>query len=684
MADFYSGWVTPPNGGTAYRTRLRVTVTSQSVEDNTSTLSWEWRIYKQSAQNGYYGFSATRLVQIDGSTRHSASGNMPDAPWTGTSSWLLASGTYTVEHDTDGTKSNMPLVANYVRSGSGWAPGSMNISATMDLPTIPRATTPTVTPASGNTGVTYTITHEAASEDFYHDVAYSLDGGDTFTNIATNLPGTDTSTDWTPAHSLFPSTTSGTATIRLITRDSSGGAIIGTKTVALPLTVPSSVRPAVSGVSWEDAQTSSPDIPTLMGGVDRFVQRWSRLKPTVTSAGAGGSTVTSTQVTMGGQSTSSGVAFTNPVALSGSVPFSATATDTRGRVSAAYSSTVPVKAYNFPSLPTPLVVRTSDAGGTAPDPTGTYLAITPAASVSSLDFGDGEKNLLEWRIRTRPVGGSWTTVEDWNTAGVSGNTWTTKKVIAGYASNTEYEVEVSIRDVFGKNGYNTSQTVVVLSVPVPSEEVFMVFDKDEGIGIGGYRRFGKLDVHGDIYQNGEKVLDETYSPPAVPDATTSVKGIVELATNAETQAGTDSTRAVTPAGLSARSATTGRTGIAELATQAEVNAGTDNTRIVTPSTLRNRDYAPYAMAAGTTPANGANISNGTGVTMTITFPVGRFTQVPILNVTVVGSARLTSAILPGATTSSATVRMDNFSGGTAGSSALAWQAVQMTSGSGAG
>lgn len=73
-----------------------------------------------------------------------------------------------------------------------------------------------------------------------------------------------------------------------------------------------------------------------------------------------------------------------------------------------------------------------------------------------------------------------------------------------------------------------------------------------------------------------------------PAATTSVSGLVELATNAETQTGTDTTRAVTPAALTARTATTGRRGVAELATQAEVNAGTDNTRIVTPATLRGK------------------------------------------------------------------------------------------------
>jgi hypothetical protein len=55
----------------------------------------------------------------------------------------------------------------------------------------------------------------------------------------------------------------------------------------------------------------------------------------------------------------------------------------------------------------------------------------------------------------------------------------------------------------------------------------------------------------------------------IVDATTTVKGKVELATDAEPQAGIDTERAVTPSNLSARTATETRTGIAELATVAE-------------------------------------------------------------------------------------------------------------------
>jgi hypothetical protein len=79
---------------------------------------------------------------------------------------------------------------------------------------------------------------------------------------------------------------------------------------------------------------------------------------------------------------------------------------------------------------------------------------------------------------------------------------------------------------------------------------------------------------------------------AVPSASTTVAGKVELATDAETTTGTDATRAVTPAGLSAAvgtlvpDASTTVKGKVELATTTEATTGTDTVRAVTPAGLK--------------------------------------------------------------------------------------------------
>lgn len=517
--------------GNHYTLQLVVNQSSQNIATNTSVVSWSLTIYKGSGSGRYSGATKSWSVNIGGNT---ASGSFGGYDFRGYSSLALGSGSYTITHAADGTKtiSNSGSFSEGVDTeiGGGTASGSLTLT------TIPRATQPTVSPTSGNTGGTFTIGHTPATSSFYHDISYTLDGGGSYTAIATNVVGTTTSTTWTPAHSLIPNATSVTAVIQVITRASSGGTVIGTKTVNLPLTVPSSVKPTISSVAWVDTQTSSPDIPTLMGGTNRFVQGWSKLQPTVSSAGAGGASIVSSSVTQGGQTTPSGTAFGLPVSGSGSVSYSATAIDSRGVNSDTYVNTVAVTAYNFPNLPTPLVMRTSDAAGLIPSPTGTYLAITPGASVSSLLFSAVQKNLLEWQVRTKPVGGSYTTIQAWTNATVSGTTWTTKFVTGGsYAANTEYVVEVSIRDLFGKNGFSTSQTVVALEIPVASEAVFMDWNGTAGIGLGRYHTNGMFDVEGTIYQNaGNIVLDEA-----------------DIATNAETITGASASKVVSPAGLTA-------------------------------------------------------------------------------------------------------------------------------------
>ncbi|AMW34885.1 hypothetical protein AY555_06495 [Haematospirillum jordaniae] len=104
-----------------------------------------------------------------------------------------------------------------------------------------------------------------------------------------------------------------------------------------------------------------------------------------------------------------------------------------------------------------------------------------------------------------------------------------------------------------------------------------------------------------------------------PDASTTVKGLVELATTAEARAGSSTHLAVTPAGLKAAmdAATPITPGIVRLATADEVKAGTDAEKAVTPAALAQAFPAPVGsviMHAGQEPpplylkCNGALLS----------------------------------------------------------------------------
>ncbi|VVT07389.1 gp53-like domain-containing protein [Erythrobacter sp. EC-HK427] len=92
-----------------------------------------------------------------------------------------------------------------------------------------------------------------------------------------------------------------------------------------------------------------------------------------------------------------------------------------------------------------------------------------------------------------------------------------------------------------------------------------------------------------------------------PPATETVKGVAEIATQDEVDAGTDDERIVTPLKLAAviaaliggfSSATENVEGVIELATQAEVDAEIDDTRAVTPLKLASRIAFVMAALAG--------------------------------------------------------------------------------------
>lgn len=105
-----------------------------------------------------------------------------------------------------------------------------------------------------------------------------------------------------------------------------------------------------------------------------------------------------------------------------------------------------------------------------------------------------------------------------------------------------------------------------------------------------------------------------------PQASETVKGVAEIATVAEAQAGTDNERIITPAGLAAVSASQTRRGLIEIATDAEVQTGTDNVRAITPQGLSSRT-ATEARTGLVELATNAEVQTGTDTTRAVT-PAG--------------------------------------------------------------
>jgi hypothetical protein len=104
---------------------------------------------------------------------------------------------------------------------------------------------------------------------------------------------------------------------------------------------------------------------------------------------------------------------------------------------------------------------------------------------------------------------------------------------------------------------------------------------------------------------GWEFLNIGYEPPA---ATDTVAGVVELATNAETQAGTDATRAVTPAGLQSK--------------VSDSTSTTSSTTVASSTAVKSAyDLAAAAIPKSALTAKG-DLIIATGVCTSVSLPVG--------------------------------------------------------------
>ena len=157
----------------------------------------------------------------------------------------LASGTSTITHNSStGVGSFTVSVDTSIDSG-GWGPGTIKLSSqSVALPTIYRASVPTVSASSVQMGGYLTISTNSKSSSFTHTLQYTFGG-----TTATFATGVGSSYAWKVPDlaSKCNNATSGTATITCITYN--GSTPVGTNTCPVTLTVPSNSTPSFSASS---------------------------------------------------------------------------------------------------------------------------------------------------------------------------------------------------------------------------------------------------------------------------------------------------------------------------------------------------------------------------------------------------------------------------------------------------
>lgn len=395
---------------------------SKNVSANTSTVTCKLYLVNDWSLN-ISGRSDNKCT-IDGTALTYAS---PAVSTTGTH--LLGTVSRTVSHASDGSKSLAISAVFYIRATlSGTYYDSISASANITLDSIPRASS--VSAANMTMGTAGKVNISRASSSFTHTLTYSF--GNTSGTIATKT--TVTSVSWTPPISLasqIPNATSGTCTITCTTYN--GNTNIGSKTCTFSLTVPTSVKPTISGLT---ASRIDGEVPSTWG---IYVQTKSKVKLTINgAAGSYGSTIKSYTITGGGYSGSASTLTTGFLNNSGTITFKATVTDSRGRVSAEASVSITVTAYSPPYFNSFLSQRCLSNGTLDDD--GTYIHALVSFGYSSC----GGKNTLKTSVQYKQVSAT-----QWTDAGVTFASNTAFTYGKGQISTeTSYDVRYTLEDAF--------------------------------------------------------------------------------------------------------------------------------------------------------------------------------------------------------------------------------------------
>lgn len=280
---------------------------------------------------------------------------------------LAMSATVRVYHNANGSRNVTISAAGYI---SGTSLTSTDISQTVTLDTIPRATTAVV----GNLtmGESGTITLAPASPSFTHTIRYYF--GEASGVIATKT--SSKSVSWTPPKSLaeqIPRATVGIGAIHCTTYN--GNAEIGTISTPVKITVSDDMIPTISAVTIAEATAG---IAAKFGA---YVQSKSTLAVSVTAAGAYGSTIAKRETTIESVTYKDTSFVSEIIAGSGTISIVVTVTDSRGRTAKATKS-ITVLPYSAPAINTFSAWRITSSGTASDD--GERIAVKMEYAVSSV------------------------------------------------------------------------------------------------------------------------------------------------------------------------------------------------------------------------------------------------------------------------------------------------------------
>lgn len=441
-------------------------IQSQSVANNTTTISWNLT-GSGSYTYGWVTCGGFKVI-INGSTVYNQSTDYRINVYSGTT---VASGTHTIAHNGDGTKSFSASaqagIYTYAVNCSG--------SGSWALTTIPRSSS--ITSATNITlGSKCGITFTPASTSFYYNIQFSL--GSWVVDTGLFKPGQTTAYTYNyytiPADSTLyaqiPNSTTATMTATLTTYSSnSKSALVGTSAQTFTVTVPSSVVPTIGDITLNPVDINSQDI---------LVQSKNKLTISVSGCSAGsGSSIKSYTFSGPGISTtttSTSVSSSGPISNTGTLTYTVTVTDNRGRTASA-TKTITCYQYAAPKFKSFTAYRVGSSSSTTKDENGAYIyckysvlyySVNNTNSIASLNITGGTSTITH---------GSWTTSTSGQTITATRQSWIN---LNGNTTST-YKIYTTVKDKYHGTGVNSS-TLTVFG----ASKVFNVLPQGNGIAFG--------------------------------------------------------------------------------------------------------------------------------------------------------------------------------------------------------
>ncbi|HEL9640917.1 TPA: hypothetical protein U0K05_001230 [Streptococcus suis] len=454
---------------------------AQNIAANTTVVNWRITVSRTGAYltRNEQGDS-TLSLDINGGRVHTS-----NPRWrTSGEEFLMASGSTTVGHNADGTKS-FPFSASF--NPNNGLHGVITVSGNIGLATIPRSSSVSV--SSGVIGNALTININRQSSSFKHTVRYAW--GSKQGTIASNV---DTSTTWTIPLDFandIPNATSGTGTIFVDTY--SGSTKTGTQQVAFTANIPASMKPTFSGVTLTDTNGAA---RSLLSG-NNFLQIISNIQVNFNGAsGSYSSTITGYKAEIVNRNlvTNSNGGTLGIMNFSGSATIRASVVDSRGRWSDTKDVTINIIEYFAPILSF-TALRTRE--------TPSIIQIVRNAKIAPITLSGSQKNIMTLSFKVAPLGSTSYTADNGSASGslTTQNTLTNSaaNMAGNYPANKSFTIIGTLSDKF---------TSVEFSATVATESVVMSYDKEGRVGIGKIVEngpAGSLDVAGNIYAGGKQI-----------------------------------------------------------------------------------------------------------------------------------------------------------------------------------